>query len=376
MVNFKTMADMPDVTGKRVLVRSELNVPIEDGVVTDVYRIEKAVPTIQELTKRGARVIVMAHIGRDPENSFAPVYPELQSRLDTVHFVKDVVGEEAKNAVQNLQNGEVLLLENLRSNAGEKANDPVFAEALAQYADYYVGDAFGNMHRAHASIVGVPALRPHYAGLLVEAEVKGLERAHTPTAPSLCILGGAKFETKEALLKTAVERYDSVFVGGAIANDFFVAQGYTVGDSLISENQDLARELCQKERVYVPKDVVVQHGNTTVVKHVAQVHDGDVIVDIGPEAITELGMHIAKAKDIIWNGPLGFFEKGFSEGTKEVAQLIADSTAHSIIGGGESVELIRNLALEHSFDFISTGGGAMLDFLVEGKLPGLDALAQ
>lgn len=359
-----------------MLVRSELNVPIMDGKVTDTYRLEKAVPTLQTLSEKGAKVIVIAHLGRDPDDSLKPVFVELQKLLPTMRFVSDLVGKQAQDAVQTLENGDILLLENVRSDAGEKENNPDFAKTLASYADYYVDDAFGATHRSHASVVGVPAHIPGYAGLLVSQEVEGLSKALEPASPSLFILAGAKFETKEALLKIAVERYDQIFVGGALANDFLKAKGYEVGGSLVSSDTGHIESLLEQENVLLPKDVRVKNTKGVFEKHIDQVTAEDTIVDIGPETVTELGRYITSAKDVIWNGPLGIFEDGHIKSTEEVAQLVADSDGHSIVGGGDTVAAIRKLGLENQFTFISTGGGAMLDFLVDGKLPGLDALKQ
>jgi len=374
MVGFRTLEDMGDVRGKRVLVRSELNTPIEKGVVSDTYRIEKAVPTLKWLSERGARVIVMAHLGRNPSDSLKPVYEVLSTLIPHAQFVADVVGEEAQSAVMGLEDGEVLLLENLRSCAGENDNNPEFAKTLASYADYYVDDAFGNAHRAHASMVGVPALIPGFAGLCMEQELVELQKGLNPESPALFILGGAKFETKEALLESILPRYDTVYIGGALANDFLKAQGLEVGQSLVSENAEKAGALLVSGKLMFPKDVLVKNKNGIETKRVENVGTEDSIVDIGPESITELSERIQDAKCILWNGPMGLFEEGFIESTKLIVERIAHSEAHSIVGGGDTVAAIRELKLEDKMGFLSTGGGAMLDYLVDGKLPGVEAL--
>jgi len=373
---FKTLEDIGDVRGKRVIVRSELNTPIENGKVSDNYRIEKAAPTLTWLSERGAKTIVIAHLGRNPEDSLRPVYEELKKILPSAKFVPDLIGEEASGAVASLQEGEVLLLENVRCNEGEKKNDEALSKALACYAEYYVDDAFGATHRSHASVVGIPMHIPSYAGLLVEREIKELSNGLSPESPSLFILGGAKFETKEPLLEAVIERYDNIFIGGALANDFLKAKGYEVGASLVSEGAEGIHELAQSEKIVLPIDVFVEGETAVVVKKVEDVLQNEKIVDIGPESITELGMSIAHAEFLLWNGPLGYYEGGFTESTRETAQLVADAKGYSIIGGGDTVAAIRNLDLEDKMNFISTGGGAMLEFLVRGELPGIKALEE
>ncbi len=370
----KTLKDIGDVKWKRVLVRSELNVPIKDGKVADTYRIEKALPTLEWLSGRGARVVVVAHLGRRPEDSLSPVYEALKKMMPDVKFVADLVGEDAKREVKNLHDGEVLLLENLRSDTGEKENNEEFAKKLASYGEYFVNDAFGVTHREHASIVGIPKFLSSFAGLLLETELKELNKALNPEAPSVFILGGAKFETKEPLLEAIIDRYDNIFVGGALANDFFKAEGFNVGKSLVSEGSDKINEILSTGRIMLPSDVIVENEKGVFTKHSDAINDEDKIVDIGPESVTELGVELAHARCVVWNGPLGFYEKGYIKSTESVAQLVADIDGYSIVGGGDTVASIRELGLEDKMDFLSTGGGAMLDYLVDGKLPGVEAL--
>lgn len=375
-MSYKTLNELPDVRGKRVLVRSELNAPVENGVVTDTYRIEQAVPTLRELIERGAKVIVIAHIGREPSETLAPVADALRRLLPTVEFVPSLVGDAVSQAVESLPEGGIVLLENLRSEEGETANDPAFAESLALLAEYYVDDAFGATHRAHASIVGVATRLPAYAGRLLERELVEMAKGLEPESPSLFILGGAKFETKEPLLEAALPRYDRVFIGGALANDFLKAEGFVVGRSLVSEGVEKAAELLASGKILLPVDVVVEGPEGVVTKRADQVGPEDMIVDIGPESVTELGVHIAHANTILWNGPLGLFEKGYTQSTEQVAELVADAKGHSIVGGGDTVAAIRELGLAEKFNFLSTGGGAMLDYLVDGSLPGVEVLKE
>lgn len=374
MKNIPTVHDMPDVRGKRVLLRSELNVPVENGVVVDEYRILKAVPTINYLKEKGAKVIVIAHLGRNPEDSLEPVHIALQKHVSGVRFVHDVVGEEAKEAVHSLKEGEVLLLENVRSNPGEKKNDESFGRALANLADYYVDDAFGAMHRSHASVTGIPTYIPGYAGLLVQAEIEALSKGLSPASPSLFILGGAKFETKEPLLKAIQSRYETIFIGGALANDFLKAQGHEIGVSLVSETWEAVSGLLEAKNILVPVDVLVEGPDGVQEKDVESVGREDKIVDIGQKSIAMLQEYISHAACVLWNGPLGYYEGGYGKATEAVAQHIAESNGYSIVGGGDTVACVRKNALEEEIDFISTGGGAMLDFLVDGALPGIEVL--
>ena len=271
------------------------------------------------------------------------------------------------------------MLENLRRHRGEVLNDPEFARELATLADVFVEDSFDVCHRKHASVVGVPEFLPSYAGLLVEEEVQELTKALKPKKPALAIIGGAKFSTKEPVLVSLLKNYAHVLVGGALANDFIRAEGHSVGTSLVSDTDTKGiRKLLQVEELLVPRDVIVapltatrEHGRAVWVDHIPE---GEAILDVGPDTITALIPFIMKAKTILWNGPLGRYENGFTEATKSLAKLIVASKAHSILGGGDTVTALDELGLTNKFSFVSTGGGAMLDFLAYGTLPGLEAL--
>lgn len=361
------------LTGKRVLLRAELNVPIKEGRVENDYRLSSALETIGYLHEHGARTLIIAHIGRTEHDTLVPVFDVLKHSFP-VTFLSSFEGPETEAVLKNLEDGDIVLFENLRHALGEEANDPAFAEQLASLADVYVNDAFAASHRAHASIVGVPALLPAYAGIAFEREVKELSRALRAVAPSLLILGGAKFETKLPLLRAALARYDHVFVGGALAHDIFRAQGYEIGNSLVSKDTTGIEEIFQHEKVLLPLDVSVAGPRGVRVCLPHEVTPEETIVDAGPETITMLGSYIFDARMIIWNGPLGNYEKGFFAQTESVASLVADSPALSFVGGGDTVASIERLGMKESFTFVSTAGGAMLDFLVDGKLVGIDAL--
>lgn len=364
-----------DLKGKRVLVRSDLNLPLnERGEVADAFRLQQGWRTIQYLSERGARVIIMSHIGRDPEESIAPV-ARAATRFGRVVFVPDLTGPLAPDAVAHMQDGEVLLLENLRRDPRETENDPSFARELASLADLYVDDAFAAMHRAHTSIVGVPAILPAYAGLLVRDEIQAMEAARSPRHPSIALLGGAKFETKAPLIELLLKTYDHLFITGALANDVFKARGLSVGRSLISKELP-SEAVLSHPRLLVPIDVTVEtpDGQARVKKPEAVAPD-EKIVDIGPDSVQMLAPYITDAKFVLWNGPTGLYERGYTHYTEHIAMLIAESSAQKVIGGGDTIASIeQGNAPADKLGFLSTGGGAMLEYILKGSLPGIDAL--
>ena len=371
---FKSITEAGDLAGKRVLLRASLNVPIRDGAVVDVFRVHKALKTIEYLRERGARTVIAAHLGRNPENTFRPLYEYLK-KISVVDFVEDTVGEKARGAISKMQNGDVLLLENIRRNPGEINNDPLFSKSLAGLADIYVNDGFAASHRKHASIIGVPKFLPSYAGLLFEEEVLELSKAHSPTHPALFILGGAKFKTKEPLVIKFLDMYDHVFVGGALANDFYKAMGYNVGRSLVSDTPPSIEHLVSDERVMLPSDVtVLTLSGSRIVKKPNEVLDDEAINDCGPETLRNLEQLALDSKFILWNGPIGDYQRGFTENTEMLARTIAASGAYTIVGGGDTMALLSKLDLDETFSFSSTAGGAMLEYLLEGTLPGIEAL--
>lgn len=381
-----------DVEGKRVLVRCDLNVPLEDGRISDDMRIRSALPTLQALLERGARVIVCSHLGRPKgkvveELRLAPVGRHLEQLLGRkVEVLDEVVGDEALAA--SMSPADVILLENLRFEAGETDNDPAFAEALAALADRYVNDAFGAAHRAHASVVGVPALLPSAAGKLLEAEIEQLDRVlHSAERPFVAVLGGAKVSDKLGVIGNLLERVDSLCIGGAMAFTLLKAQGHEVGRSLVEEDRvgevkDVLQEAADRGvEVLLPSDVVAADAPEEGAAH-ATVALGDIGdrmgVDVGPETYEAFAAAIQSAGTILWNGPMGIFEiEAFAGGTKAVAEAVAEATrngAFSVVGGGDSAAALDVLGLTDQVSHLSTGGGASLEYLEGTELPGIAAL--
>jgi phosphoglycerate kinase len=368
----RSVEALSDVFGLRFLVRTSLDIPVENGVSHDHFRLRRAIPTLIHLIDKGARVIILTHVGRDPENSTAPLIPLLEKHIPVTH-VPGVVGEEVYGAVAHMKEGSAILLENLRSHEGEEKNDEEFAKTLASYGDFYVNDAFAVSHREHASIVGIPKYLPSFAGIVFMEEYSELSKALTPKTPSLFILGGAKYKTKEPLIEKYAHTYTHSFVGGALANDFLKGKGYEIGKSLTSPVDLTGNPLLSQDNILLPSDVVVESDSKTRTTEPQSVLPSEAIVDVGPNTIDMLAPYIEKAETILWNGPLGYYEK-YDVGTKSCAELIARSNAFSIIGGGDTVAAIDSLNLSDSFSFISTAGGAMLHFLEKKTLPGIEAL--
>lgn len=372
-----TLHDIPDLKGKRVLVRAGLNVPLDlDGNVFDDFRLQRALPTITFLRERGARVLLMGHIGRKEGDTLMPVYRYLLERIPELAFLDSFEGKEVHKHVENMHDGDIVLFENVRQNKGEWDNDESFSRTLADLADVYVNDAFGDSHRIHASIVGVPRLLPSYAGLLMEEEVRELSRMEHPEHPFLFILGGAKFETKFPLVQKFLTRADTLFIGGALANDVFRAQGHDVGASLLSKSHTNFSAILGSSRVLLPGDVRIVRRGEKKVTLPGFLEKADVIVDAGPDTIEVIKRYARTAKTILWNGPLGNYEGGHTDGTVALAQAMSEMNAHTIVGGGDTLASINKLNLYDKFDFVSTGGGAMLEFLASGTLVGIKALEE
>jgi phosphoglycerate kinase len=331
-MNLPTIKDIKDLSGKRVFVRVDWNVPLKDGQVVDDFRIKQSMPTLEFLQSAGAKIILATHL-EDEQASVEPLRQYVPEGME--------------------------LLENLRNNPGEKANDPQFAEELTSKADIYVNEAFSASHRTHASIVGVPKLLPSFIGFEFEREVLNLSKAFTPEHPFLFLLGGAKFETKLPLLEKFVKTADTVFVGGALAHNFFKIEGIDIKNSLVSQGNFDTEALLATGKIMLPPDPVWK---------------GDRIVDAGPETMVALKKKIAEAKFILWNGPLGAYELGFTESTLELARLLAETKVETVVGGGDTLAAIETLKIFDQFSFVSAAGGAMLDFLANETLPGIEAI--
>ena len=383
-----------DIKGKAVFVRCDFNVPLdENGVIKDDTRIRRAVPTIQHAIGQTAKIILASHLGRPkgekrPELSLRPVAARLGELLgQPVVFVGDCVGETVRVAVNSLPVGGVLLLENLRFYDGETKNDPEFSAELASPAEAYVNDAFGTAHRAHASTVGVPRLLPvKAAGLLMKEELDNLNRAFSnPKRPVVAVFGGAKVSDKLAILENIVQNMDSVLIGGGMANTFLGAEGLRMGCSRIEENMlGTAKDIVQsaKEKgchFLLPSDVVVASGMDesaeTRIVDVADVPEGWMALDIGPKTIASFNKEILHAGTIVWNGPMGVFElEPFKAGTMGIADAIAASEGFSIVGGGDTLRAVRQAGVMEKISYISTGGGAFMEFMEGRVLPGVAAL--
>ena len=388
---FRTL-DSLDVSGKRVLVRVDFNVPLDGTTITDDTRIQAALPTINTLLDRNAAVILVSHLGRPkgkvvPEFSLAPVAKRLSELLGKdVRFASDVVGPSAQEISQSIQPGDVALLENVRFEPGEERNDEDLAAALAELADVYVNDAFGAAHRAHASTEGVAHKLPHAAGLLMERELSALSRAlDNPGRPLVVILGGAKISDKIGVIRKFLDTADAILVGGGIANTLVAAQGKEMGTSLVETGSlDVARQILDDAKtskcdLVIPTDFVVASSpdDAANAETVTEVAPDKAALDIGPESIAAFSDWIAKAKTIVWNGPMGLFEVSpFDAGTRAIAAAVAASDGYSIVGGGDSVAAVHQAGLADQMDHVSTGGGASLEFLEGKTLPGVAALEE
>jgi len=390
----KTVRDV-DVTGKRVFVRADLNVPLDDGRITDDTRIRASLPTIVYLLERGATVILASHLGR-PKGKIndalrlKPVADRLSQLLGRpVRMTGDALGPGVQVAVDKLRPGDLLMLENLRFHAEEEANGEEFSKALASLADVYVDDAFGSAHRAHASTEGITHFLPSVAGLLMEREVDELSRLlERPPKPFHAVIGGAKVTGKLEVLEALLSRCQAILVGGGMANTFLAAKGHAMGKSLVETDQvDNALRIMtearrKRVRFMIPTDVVIapqiHYRAQTRVVGIDAVPKEMMVVDIGPQTIAAYTEHLAKARTVFWNGPMGVFEiKQFAEGTNAIARFLADQTSKgviTIVGGGDSVAAVEQLGVADRLTHVSTGGGASLEFLEGKTLPGVAAL--
>ena len=369
-----------DLKGKKVLLRLDLNVAIINSKVFDNFDIEKVIPTVDFLRENEAQTIIIAHIedAEGKQRTLLPVLDYLNGYFP-VDFSPTYFTPEAVDKLLNLKDKGVLLFENVRNNSGEKENDHEFARKLSQMADIYVNDAFGVSHRKHASIVGVPEFLPHYGGLLMRQEIEHLSRVFSPQHPFVFILGGAKFDTKIPQIKKYLDIADSVFVGGALANNVSKKKGFEVGISLVSKGDFGISDLMKNPKFIVPVDItILKPDGGSEIKKPNEVLKDEYIIDAGIETIKQLESLIKNSKTVVWNGPLGKYKKGFTDKTENLAEILAKATTElgveTIIGGGDTVATINMGKLNHKFSFVSTGGGAMLDYLVNETLVGIEAL--
>jgi phosphoglycerate kinase len=374
MKHIPTIEDAGDISGKRLLLRLDLNTPVVDGKVSDPYRIDQVIPTIDALRLKKAKIIIIAHTETKGNTSLWPMCDYLNGFVK-VHFAKELFSAETVSMIADMEDGDVVMLENLRSDEGEKANDESFARKLSQYAELYINDAFSVSHRKHASVVGIPKFLPSYAGPLFISEVDNLSKAFTPTHPFVFILGGAKFDTKLPLIQKYLDKADSVVIAGALANNVFKIKGFELGTSLVAGGDFGIDAMLENSKFVVPVDVTVKKADGSVeVKGADEVLSGEYIADAGPRTVERIGELVKNASLVVWNGPLGNYEVGFTEETEKLAQIIAHSEATTIVGGGDTLASIDKLGLMNNFSFVSTAGGAMLDFLVHETLPGIEVL--
>jgi len=394
-MKIKTLKETKALKNKRVLLRCDFNVPIKKVrakyKVADYSKIQAALPTIKTLQKQGAAIIITSHLGRPDgcpkeELSLFPVADWLSKRLrQEIDFIPNALDPDFSKHSKNLEPGQIVILENLRFHLGEEKNSPAFAKKLASLADIYVNEAFGVDHRDDASLVGVTRLLPSYAGLNLEHEVEILTKVlKKPSHPALAIIGGAKIATKLPVIENLASKFDLVVVGGAVANTFLKAIGYSIGESKFEKNylKDALKILNHKtlgKKILIPHDVRTgtsrEHPKRAIWRRLDQVKKDEYILDIGPRTARLYAKLARHAKLVVWNGPLGLYEtRYFNRGTYRIARAIARSRATSIIGGGETIDVIKRLHLSHKISFISTGGGAMLEFLAGKDLPGLKPL--
>lgn len=372
--SMKKITDITDLRGKRVILRASFNIPLdENGAIRNAFRLERALPTLRYLHEQGARTIIISHIGREPQETLKPIFTALESRFP-IHFGGAVTGADFKQRAALLSDGTFLMAENLRQDDREEANDMEFAKEIASMGDIYVNDAFAEAHREHASLHAIATLLPAYAGLNLLQEIQHLDRVAVPAHPSLFLLGGAKFETKMPLVEKYLKVYDQVFICGALMNDIFKAKGYEVGQSLVSDVSLAGSAFLEDKKLLLPIDVVVDGPRGVVTKPPTEVLPDEKIMDCGPATVAMLKEHITTAKTVLWNGPFGNYERGFTEGTTETMKALAEANAFSVVGGGDTVASIQELGLNDKIGFVSIGGGAMLTYLEHGSTSVLDLL--
>ncbi len=378
MIHYLDELGKEDLQGKRVLLRLDLSVPVIEGELLSSFQIDRAIATIDYLREKEAQIVIISHSEDSGDTSLVSMWNYLNGYFP-VEFCPTYFTPECIDKLLALKNKGVLLFENVRMNPGEKENNKEFARKLSQMADIYINDAFAVSHRKHASIVSVPEFLPHFAGLLMKEEIQNISKAFSPVRPFLFILGGAKFDTKLPLIKKYLTKADYIFVAGALANDIFKEKGYEVGTSLLTPGDFGIKDILNNPKLIIPLDVMVlRPDGTSDYKSPDQVLPDEYISDVGPKTMENLRKIISTSKTIVWNGPLGKYKKGFKDKTKELAKIITEVTEkngiESIVGGGDTLTSIESPDIDRKFSFVSTGGGAMLDFLVNETLPGIEAL--
>ena len=359
-----------NLKNKRVILRVDFNVPIARGKISDDFRIRSAVPSIRYYLRKGVKVLLITHLETDDKSPHLGIIAKyLERALKTkIRFIKGKVAEHTEDFPES-----ILLFDNIRLNSGEKKNDKRFAKKLSQWGDYYVNEAFSASHREHASIVSLPRFLPHEAGPLFKKEVAELSRVFKPGHPFLFVLAGKKFGTKEPLVSRFLKSSDAIFIGGALGNTFLELRGIPVGASK-TENIKIPEKILWNSKILLPEDAIVYRSGKKKTVLLNEIEKNDLIYDAGPKTLKVLSGLAKNAKFVLVNGTLGFCEKGLSFGTRKLAQELGRSKAYKLVGGGDTVAAVRRMKLEKNFDFISTGGGAMLEFLAKGTLPGIEAL--
>lgn len=394
-MQLKSLSQIEHIEGARIIVRSDLNVPIVNGEVRDTFRIMRALPTIQFLTSRGAKVILITHLGDDGSADLSPIVQILEANKVPLAYIRAADQGTVEKVASQIQNGNVLLLPNIRAFAGEKENDAAFGAWLASLGDVYVNDAFSVSHREHASIVGIPKHVPSYAGMQLLEEIEHLSATlDTPQHPFIAIFGGAKLATKIPLIQKLSQKADTTVIGGALLNQLLFARGLEIGNSLHDENEKIDLSLFEQPeagqheagqseadnvatpKMIVPTDVVVVRNGQSVTVGINEVEKEDTIVDIGLKSVATIEAALVGAKTVLWNGPMGKYEDGYGGATEALLNKLAtlSETTKTTVGGGDTVALVSKLGLENKLNFVSTGGGATLDFLEKGTLPGIEAL--
>lgn len=379
----KKITDITSFKGKTVLLRADFNVPIKNGKITDTFRIDKTLKTIEFVLKHGGKLTIVSHLGDDGTETLLPVYEYLKKKKYDISFFAGPITEKTIAIINSERDTKIVLVENLRCNKGEKKNDTAFAKTLSKLGDLYVNDAFSVSHREHASVVGVPKHLKGYAGFQLLDEVAHLSSVFSPTHPFMFILGGNKFSTKLPLLSKFTKKADSFFLGGALLNDMLYAGGFQIGKSLAEKDSKMEKELQKlytNKKCIIPDDVVVERTGKPKNVLISDVGTDDFIYDTGHDTLKNIIRSVETAKLVLWNGPLGKSAKGYEESSKKLLKVLAKRVqtkkAKVIIGGGDTVALVSKLKLHNAFTFVSTGGGATLDFLSKGTLPGIRALGR